>query len=223
MAVSGYSASPAAVRVVVVDAHPLTRWGLCELIGQQDGLEVLGECSNAAEAASQVATLRPDVVTIGISLPDGNGLDLARALRDRYQALGIVILTARGEDDILFRALETGVSAFVGKDAPVVEILAAIRHAAVSSSSFSASGLADAVRRRTQLQVTCLLSPRERQVLALLTEGMSVPAIAASLYVSPSTAKTYVARIYDKLGAGNRSQALMTAVSLGLASAPARA
>jgi DNA-binding NarL/FixJ family response regulator len=218
---SGYPEKTAA-RVVVVDAHPLTRWGLCELIGQQPDIEVLGEAGSAAEATSRVAALRPDVVSIGISLPDGNGLDLARALRDRYQSLGIVILTSLGEDDVLFRALETGVSAFVSKQAPVVEILGAIRHASVASSSFSASGLADALRRRTKLQATCMLSPRERQVLGLLTEGMSVPAIAASLYLSTSTAKTYVARLYEKLGAGNRSQALMTAVSLGLAGTAAR-
>src|SRR5216683_3268261 len=97
------------------------------------------------------------------------------------------MLTSSGEDDLLFRALETGASAFVAKTAPVAEVIAAIRHAAVAASSFTAVGLAGALSRRR-----------------------------TAMYVSQSTAKTYVARLYDKLGAANRSQALMTAVHLGL-------
>jgi DNA-binding NarL/FixJ family response regulator len=141
---------------------------------------------------------------------------VARDLRDRYADLGIVMLTSRGEDDLLFRALETGASAFVAKTAPIGEVLAAIRHAAVAASSFTAAGLADALTRRRTATDGHVLSPRETQVLRMLRDGMSVPAIAATLYVSQSTAKTYVARLYDKLGAANRAQALMTAVHLGL-------
>jgi len=205
-----------AVRLLVVESHPVTRWGLTKMADEQPDLHVVGETDSAAEAIRLVASLQPDVVTIGISLLDRNGLDLARELRDRCDALGIVILTGSGEDDVLFRALETGVSAFVSKRAAVDEILAAIRHAAAAASSFSASGLAAALRRRQDTVDRCTLSTRERQVLCLLSAGHSVPALAAALYISVSTAKTYVARLYDKLGASNRSQALMAAVRLGL-------
>src|SRR5260370_26956691 len=152
-----------------------------------------------------------------------------RTFRDLYSALGIGMLTWRGEDDLLFRAMETGVSAFVAKTAPVEEVLAAIRHAAVAASSFTASGLAGALSRRHTVADGITLSARETEVLRLLRDGMSVPAIAAEMFISHSTAKTYVARMYDKLGAMNRAQALMTAVHLGLignerdAAAPARA
>ena len=117
---------------------------------------------------------------------------------------------------MLFRALETGVSAFVGQTAPVEEMLAAIRHAAVAASSFTASGLAVALARRQTVQERLALSPRETEVLGLLGDGLSIPAIAARMFISQSTAKTYVARLYEKLGAGNRAQALMTAIHYGL-------
>jgi DNA-binding NarL/FixJ family response regulator len=153
---------------------------------------------------------------VDITLPDGDGFQLARQLRDRYTDLGIVVLTSRGEDDVLFRALETGVSAFVAKTAPTAEVLSAIRHAAVAASSFTAAGLAVALKRRNRTASNLALSPRETEVLRMLGAGMSIPAIARTMYVSPSTAKTYVVRLYEKLGATNRAQALMSAVRFGL-------
>jgi len=208
------------VRLLIVDGHPVTRWGLARIADEQPGLQVAGETGSAAEALQLAAALEPDVVTIGVGLCDGNGLDLARELRDRYVGLGIVILTSRGEDDILFRALETGASAFVSKMAALPEIVAAIRHSAVAASSFSAAGLAQALRRRQETTERLTLSPREREVLFLLQEGRSVPAIATCLFISLSTAKTYVARLYEKLGATNRATALMAAVRLGLVQGP---
>lgn len=205
-----------AIRVVVVDGHTLTRFGLTTLAAAHADLEIVAEARTAAEASEVIAAARPDVVTVAVGLPDGDGLRLARELRDRYPSLGIVVLTAQGEDDVLFRALETGASAFVGKTAPVEEIVCAIRHAAVAASSFTASGLAMAMARRQSTTDRLALSPREREVLALLQDGASIPAIARTLYVSPSTAKTYVSRLYDKLGASNRAQALMAALRNGL-------
>lgn len=205
-----------AIRVVVVDGHTLTRYGLTTLAAAHPDLEVVAEASSAAEATSVIASLSPDVVTVAVGLPDGDGLRLARELRDRYPALGIVVLTSQSEDDVLFRALETGASAFVGKTAPVEEILCAIRHASVAASSFTAAGLALAMARRQSTAARLALSPREREVLALLRDGVSIPAIARTLYVSPSTAKTYVSRLYEKLGVSNRAQALMAALREGL-------
>lgn len=192
------------------------------MIDDEPDLQTVGETDSALIALELATTLDPDVVTIDTEV-DG-GWDLARELRDRRGELGIVILTSNGRDDVLFRALENGASAFVSKSAPATEILGAIRHSAVAASCFSASGLADALRNRDhQAADRPTLSPREAEVLALLQDGLSVPAIAAALYVSLSTAKTYVARLYDKLGANNRAQALMTSVQLGLVTpVPAR-
>lgn len=119
---------PKIARVIVVDSHPVTRLGLALMVNGQPDLHTVGEAGTAAEAIGLISALQPDVVTIGLSLPDRPGLELAAELRDRFEVLGIVIFTARGEDDVLFRALETGASAFVSKRASSPEILGAIRH-----------------------------------------------------------------------------------------------
>jgi DNA-binding NarL/FixJ family response regulator len=204
------------IRLAIVDNHTLVRYGLRELVNLQPDIEVVAECASVAEAMRTLSLAQPDVVTLAVSLPDGDGLRLARELRDGRADLGIVILTGRDEDDVLFRALETGASAFVAKSAPVEEVLAAVRHSAVAASSFTASGLATALTRRREAGDRLLLSAREMEVLSLLRDGLSVPAIARQMYISYSTAKTYVARLYQKLGATNRAQALMAAVEYGM-------
>jgi DNA-binding NarL/FixJ family response regulator len=215
--VCGQAAAMTALKLLVVEGHPITRLGLALMASEQPDLQVVGATDSAAAAIRLVTAFQPDVVTVDVSLPDRAGLDLARELRDRFDNLGIVVLTALGDDDVLFRALETGVSAFVSKQAGVEEVLGAIRHAGVAALSFSATGLAAALRRRQQQADSRLLSGREREVLAHLMAGKSVPALAAELYISVSTAKTYVARLYDKLGVSNRSQAVLAAARLGFA------
>ena len=218
------------IKVVVIDGHTLTRYGLMRLVSIDADITVVGECGLAAEAPALVESARPDVVVLDVALPDADGLQLARELRDRHAELGIVVLTAQAEDDVLFRALETGVSAFVDKTAPNTEVLGAIRHAAVAAASFTATGLMHALARRGQVAgvptggqpvsgpvaVGLALSPREQEVLSLLATGRSVPEIAGAMFVSLSTAKTYVSRVYEKLGAVNRANAIMIALGLGL-------
>jgi DNA-binding NarL/FixJ family response regulator len=207
---------PMHIRLAVVDGHTLIRYGLTELAAQNPELEIVAECSSMADAVSVIQAAQPDVVTADVALPDGDGMELARQLRDLRHDLGIVLLTSYAEDDVMFRALETGVSAFVPKTAPLEELLAAIRHAAVAASSFTAAGLAAALFRRRAMQDQFGLSGRENEVLQLLRRGMSTPEIARAMSISHSTAKTYVARLYEKLGAANRAQALMAAVHYGL-------
>src|SRR5215471_581550 len=116
------------IRLAIIDANTLARYGLRGLVIQHSDIEIVAECRLAADAPRMVAAVQPDVVTVEATLPDGDGLRLAREFRDRHADLGIVLLTAQQEDDVLFRALETGVSAFVLKTAPLEEVLAAIRH-----------------------------------------------------------------------------------------------
>jgi DNA-binding NarL/FixJ family response regulator len=204
------------IRLAIVDGQTLTRFGLGVLVAQNSDIEIVAECQSAADASTMIAATSPDVVTVDVALPDGDGLQLAQQLRERRAELGIVMLVSRQEDHVLFRALETGVSAFVSKTAPLDEVLCAIRHAAVAPLSFTASGLAMAVARRRSMQDRLALSPRETEVLRLLHDGLSTPAIASHMYISVSTAKTYVARVYEKLGATSRAQALMSALHHGL-------
>ncbi|HWO59911.1 MAG TPA: response regulator transcription factor [Umezawaea sp.] len=204
------------IRLLVVDGHTLHRFGLAQLIVGQPDIETVGEAGTAAACLPLVASLRPDVVTLDIALPDRNGLTLARELRARWPDLGIVVLTSVGEDDALFRAMETGVSAFILKTASTSQITTAIRHAAVAASSFTAPGLVAALDRLRVSRDHSPLSRRETDMLDKLQHGLSIPEAARAMHVSTSTAKTYVSRLYDKLGANNRSQALMAAVRLHL-------
>ena len=204
------------VRLLVVDPHPLVRWALGQIAAARHDLVQVGEAASIDEAIALCYAVKPDVITIDDSLPNDETWRLAAHLRATYPDLAIVIMSADGSDQTLFRALDIGASAFVGKSAPISDVVAAIRGAAVAPSSFSAPGLATALRRRREAGERTALSPRERQILFLLHDGLSVPEIAAQLFVSLSTAKTYVARLYDKLNARNRAQALMTAVRLGM-------
>lgn len=202
------------IRVSIVGDHPLLTWALRRIAEDSEDLMPVSEAETAVSALTQIYALKPDVVIIDAALPEG--WRLAHDLRAKYANLGIVVFTAEQTDESLFRALDSGASAYLAKNASVREVLGAIRHAAVAASSFSASGLAQALKRRREATEHLALSPREREVLALLREGHSVPEVASTIYVSLSTAKTYVARLYDKLGANNRAQALMRAVELGL-------
>jgi DNA-binding NarL/FixJ family response regulator len=205
--------------VLLVDDHELIRQGLRHAFERDPEFKVVGEAGSVAEAVRLAADLLPTVVIMDLRLPDGSGLDATRQLRSAMPEVGIVVLTMYAGDDQLFGALEAGASAFVPKNAPSDEVVAAARHAASSPNAFTASDLADAMKRRLAPSGP-QLSPREGQVLRLLADGMSVAGIAKQLYVSESTAKTHISKLYEKLGAGNRAQALMTALRLGLLQAP---
>jgi DNA-binding NarL/FixJ family response regulator len=206
-------------KVLVVDDHELVRFGLRYAFRRDSRFSVVGEAATVAEALRQAAALQPDVVIIDLRLPDGSGLEATWALRKSSATMGIVVLTMYYDDDQLLGALEAGASAFVPKTAPVDEVVAAARHAASSPSAFTAAGLAEAMKRRLA-PAGPHLSPRELHVLRLLADGWSLAGIAKQLYVSESTAKMHISRMYEKLGVANRAQALMTALRLGLLEAP---
>lgn len=208
-------------KVILVDDHDLIRQGLRRAFDRTGEFEVIGEAGSVADARKSIALSDPDVVVLDIRLPDGNGLELARDLRANNASMGIVMLSMYAGDEYLFGALDAGASAFVAKDAPADEVMAAARHAAASPGSFTAANLAEAMKRRMN-PTGPQLSPREREVLNLLADGLGVAEISKKLYISQSTTKTHVGKLYEKLGAGNRAQALMTALKLGLITSEGR-
>lgn len=202
-------------RVLLVDDHELIRQGLLWAFERSDDFVVAGHAASVAEGRTRFSDLTPDVVVTDVRLPDGSGLDLVRHVRSHRPDTGVVVLTMYSGDEQLFAAMEAGASAFVAKHAPSDEVVAAARHARVSPRSFTASALADAMRRRMSPSGP-QLTTREAEVLSLLARGLSVAAIGRSIYVSDSTAKTHIAKIYEKLGAANRADAIMKAVRSGL-------
>ena len=206
-------------RVLLVDDHELIRQGLRRAFERGGDFDVVGEAATCAAARSMIATTALDVVVLDVRLPDGSGIDVAKSARAEHPQLGIVILTMYAGDEQLFDALESGASAFVPKDLPADDIVAAARHAAVAPRSFAAPDLAEAMKRRLAPSGP-QLSPREAEVLRLLADGLGVAQISRQLFVSESTTKTHISKIYEKLGAANRAQAIMSALRLGLIEQP---
>jgi DNA-binding NarL/FixJ family response regulator len=208
------------VRVLLVDDHSLIRQGLRRAFEQTDDLEVVGEAASVEEALALDRALSPAVAVIDVNLGDGSGIDLVRQLRAQHPEMGLVVCTMYEGDEHLLGALEAGASGFVLKSAPVDDVVNAARQSATAPTAFTANDLAGAMRRR-MLEPQVRLTPREHEILQHLADGVSVAVLAQRLYISQSTAKTHMSKLYDKLGAQNRTQAIMAAVRLGLVDASA--
>jgi DNA-binding NarL/FixJ family response regulator len=207
----------APIAVALVDDHTMVRQGLCRMFEAEDGTDVVAQAASVAEGRALLATVIFDVLVLDVTLPDGTGLDLAKAARAASDDMGIVVLTMHGDDDTLLQALDAGASAFLHKASGFDEILDAVRRSHAHPDVFSAAGLPGALRRQTQSDKPHLTT-REVEVLVCLGAGRSVSQVAHHLHLSESTIKTHISRLYEKLGASNRTQAVMAAVRLGLVS-----
>jgi DNA-binding NarL/FixJ family response regulator len=211
------------ISVVIIDDHTLVRQGVVSLIQTEPDLAVVGQAASIAEGEALLASTHADVMLVDVSLPDGNGIELARAVREQTPTMGIVVLTMHNDDDTLLSALDAGASALVLKSASSDEVVDAVRRAAVAPDAFSASGLAGAMRRhQAKASAGPQLTPREQEVLQHLAAGGSVAEVAKTLYMSESTVKTHIGKVYDKLGVHNRAAVIMAAVRLGLVKDVAR-
>lgn len=202
--------------VLLVDDHELIRQGLARAFERDADMTVVGQAGSVDEGISFWDDLQPDVVVTDLQMPGGSGLDVVRAIRAKSDTTGVVVLTMHAGDDQIFAAMEAGASAFVGKDTRATEVVSAAKHAAVAPRTFLCAGLSQAVMRRATSPAPPRLSGREAEVLSLLADGLGTGEIAGSLFMSESTAKTHITHIYQKLGAANRAQALVTAMRLGL-------
>ena len=209
------------VRVLLADDEQLVRTGLRLILGAEPDLEVVGEAANGAEAVDLVAALAPDVLLLDIRMPVLDGLEATRRLRATGSAAPIVILTTFDTDRNVLDALQAGAVGFLLKDAPADQLVAAIRAAATGDAVFApavARRVAEELsRRRTPDGVDRLdgLTARERDVLGLMSEGLSNAEIAARLVITEGTVKTHVARILQKLGVRDRLQAVVLAYRAG--------
>lgn len=201
------------VRLVTVGASPMAQLGYAAAVGGTVDIELVGQAAAARDALPLVDRLAPDVVVLDVELPDTDGLGLGRQLRADRPELGVVVIGPT-QDDLLFRVLEARFSAYLPRSAEVAMVLSAVRHAAVAPSSFTAPDLAAAVARRRARATT--LSPRELEILRHLRDGHSNAGVATALRLTESTVRTYVSRLYDKLGVQSREQALAVATRQGL-------
>jgi DNA-binding NarL/FixJ family response regulator len=212
-----------AISVALVDDHAVVREAVAGMLEAQDEITVVGQAGSLTEGLALVdrlLTTPPEghlVAVVDVTMPDGSGLSLVRTARERSKDIGLVVLTMLNDDTTLLEALDAGASALVRKSAPSEQVISAVRRAAEMPGEFSASGLAEAMRRQADSPQTNLTA-REAEVLRLLVEGSSVAQVGRQLFMSPSTVKTHIGKIYEKLGAHNRASAVIAAVRLGLVS-----
>ena len=213
------------IRVVLADDQALVRAGFRALLDAQEDIEVVGEAVDGAEATRLARALRPDVLLMDIRMPGVDGLEATRliAADQDLQDVRVVILTTFDLDEYVFEALRAGASGFLVKSTEPAELIHAV-HAVAAGDALLSPGVtkrlvaefaARAKEPRRAEELTAL-TEREREVMALVAEGLSNEEIAERLVVSPATAKTHVSRAMVKLGARDRAQLVVLAYESGL-------
>ena len=220
------TSADAPIKVLLVDDEGLVRSGFRALLDAEEGIEVVGEAADGAEAVERARATRPDVVLMDIRMPKLDGIQATRQISATrgLQHVRVLILTTYDTDAYVFEALQAGASGFLLKDAGPTELLQAIRVVAAGDSL-----LAPRITRRLISQFTAqrtaseaaeerlaVLTEREREVLALVGKGMNNDEIGAELFLSPATARTHVSRALAKLGARDRAQLVVIAHQTGL-------
>ncbi|AOW94243.1 DNA-binding response regulator [Rhodococcus sp. WMMA185] len=206
------------VRVVVGDDHPIFRDGVVRALVASGDVDVVGEADDGAGALALIRDLAPDVALLDYRMPELDGSQVAEAVRRDDLATRVLLLSAHDESAIVYHALQVGAAGFLPKESTRAEIVKAVRDCAEGEVVLPASlavGLAGEVHRRSGLGGP-VLSGRETEVLALIASGQSIPEIAGELYLAPSTVKTHVQRLYEKLGVSDRAAAVAEAMRRGL-------
>ncbi len=209
------------IRVLVADDQPVARAGFRTVLDSAPRIEVVGEAADGEEAVELARRLRPDVVLMDIRMPKLDGIEATRQLPGHK----VLILTTFGLDEYIVEALRAGASGFLLKDAPVEELIAAVRTVAAGEAQLSPAvtrRLLDQVAHRLPTTVPVAvdglgeLTPREHEVLQLMAGGLSNAEIAAALVVSEATVKTHVSSVLSKLGLRSRIQAVIYAYEAGV-------
>jgi len=213
--------------LLLCDDQALIRFGLRRMVEADPELSVVGEVGDGEDAVREAHRLRPDLVLMDIRMPVLDGIEATRRIVRARPATKVLILTTFGLDEYVYEALRAGASGFMLKDAPPEEILAAIRIVAAGDAliapAVTRAVIEEFVRREPQPQLPqpialAELTPREREVLELLARGRSNAEICQQLVVTEATAKTHVARIFQKLDLRDRIQAVIYAYESGIVS-----
>lgn len=200
--------TPTTVTVLLVDDHPVIRAGIRAMLHGEPGLTIVGEATSGAAALAAARELRPAVVLMDLRLPDGDGVSATAAIRAELPATRVVILTTYETDGDILRAVEAGAAGYLLKDTSPADLARAVRAAADGETVLSPTVA-------TRLAAPAPLSPREVEVLRLVARGRTNAEIGRTLYITEGTVKTYVVRIFAKLGVSDRTAAAMAATRAG--------
>ena len=210
---------PARVSVVVADDHPLFRDGIERAVRERPDLELLGVAADGREALERIRELAPRVAVLDLRLPELDGFQVLNALtRDKLDTR-VLMLSASGEPEVVYRAVQAGAAGYFRKEADrdaILDAIAAVGAGRTAVDPELQAGVFDQIRLRGTGEERPILTAREREVLTLLAEGLSGPQIAERLIVALPTVKTHQARLYDKLGVSERAAAVAEAMRRGL-------
>jgi two-component system, NarL family, response regulator LiaR len=209
---------PDAIRVLIVDDHQVVREGLRNFLELQDGMEVAGEAGDGEEGVALAAELRPDVVLMDLVMPKLGGVEAMRVLRERAPGTRVIVLTSFVDDEHLLPAMRAGAAGYLLKNVQPQELARAIRAADAGEALIDpavAARLVEALAEAEPDDGYERLTPREREVLALIGRGFSNKRIALELGVAEKTAKTHVSNLLGKLGLADRTQAALYASRIG--------
>ncbi|WP_082909091.1 response regulator [Mycolicibacterium iranicum] len=202
------------VRVVVGDDHPMFRDGVVRALLSSGSIDVVAEAADGTAALAAIREHRPQVALLDYRMPAMDGAEVAAAVVRDALPTRVLLVSAHDEAAIVYRALQDGAAGFLGKDSTRSELVNAVLDCAKGRDVVApglAAGLAGEIRRRAEPEGP-VLSPREREVLTLIAAGRSIPAMAKELYLAPSTVKTHVQRLYEKLGVSDRGAAVAEAM-----------
>ena len=201
-------------KVMVVDDHPLLRRGVMDVLALQEGLMVVGEASDGAEAVEKAKELAPDVIIMDLEMPNMTGLEATRVLQEVLPTANILMFTVSDKQADLFSAMHAGAKGYILKNAAAPDLIRAVFHIAqggvIISPDMAAKLLGELKVAAEPLEdemAEAVLTPREAEVLALVAKGASNKEMGTTLFVSENTIKTHMRNIMDKLHLANRSQA----------------
>jgi DNA-binding NarL/FixJ family response regulator len=209
------------LRLILVDDHKMLREGLRRSL-EELGFAVIAEAGDGEEGVRLAAAMRPDVMLMDVSMPEMDGVEATRQIVERNPNAKVVMLTMHADRDVVDRALKAGAVGYLTKDCSMDEVAEAVRMAANGETALSPALAAGFLAEARKLDSGAerdedrIITRREEEVLQLIADGCSTPEVAAKLYISQKTVKNHLASIYEKLNARDRTQAVITAVRMGI-------
>ena len=203
------------IRVLVADDHPVILAGIRDMLSGEPAFEVVGEARDGGEAVESTRRLGPDVVLMDLQMPKMDGVAATARIREARPETGVLIMTTYETDSDVLRAIEAGARGYLLKDAPREELFWAIRMVAAGKSHLSPA-IAARLTGRMRGSETETLTPREVEVLELVSRGTSNKEIARELWIGETTVKGHLMRVFQKLGANDRTSAVTEALKRGI-------
>jgi DNA-binding NarL/FixJ family response regulator len=206
------------VRILIVDDHPMTREGLRQALATAEEIEVVGEAVDGEEAVAQATKLKPDVIFMDIRMPKMNGLEATRKIRETQPDVKVILFTVEDSRVTINEAIQAGVNGYLLKDVSSEELVKAARLAmegkAIIHPALTQAFIEEAQSAGRRHEEP--LSPRETQILQMVAYGSTTKEVASKLTISPHTVKTHLERIFEKLRANDRAEAVAIALRRGL-------